>query len=105
MKFIFKGKVKESRYTDGTLARRYISVPVVARHHLDMNEARQHPKYGPYANSVIFAGMVKSALCKAGIRKDCTGKLWVELPPIAELPPAVTVDESGFLAVVTVDIG
>ena len=96
----FKAK-PESIYTpDGTaVAYRVIHVPVLARRHCDMNAFRRHPKYGGLANSDLFAGVL------AKIRRDvfeCT-----DYRPFFRLdktPTGVTVDESGFLAVVSVDV-
>jgi hypothetical protein len=61
-----------------------------------MSAARQHPKYGAYANSDLFAGML------ARIRRDVlNGRAYLRLN---ELPGNVTVDASGFLACVTIEV-
>jgi hypothetical protein len=104
MKVTFRAKVKECYFTDGTLARRYIKVPKVTSAHYDVSEARIHPRYGNMANWDGFPSVVQGAMLKSGVRKDAAG-MWVELGPVAELPAGITVDETGFLAVVTVDIG
>ena len=96
----FKAK-PESVYTpDGSaVAYRIIHVPVLARRHCDMNAFRRHPKYGGLANSDLFAGVL------AKLRRDIFGvtdyRPWFRLD---QVPAGVTVDESGFLAVVSVDV-
>ena len=88
----FKGKVKSAYYVDDTLAYRYIAVPALTRTHCDMAAFRSHPKYGAYANSDLFPGMLK------GIRANVFAGDKLKLDAI---PEGVTVDTSGFLATVT----
>ena len=104
MKISFKAKIKTSRWDDNTIARRYLKFPALTQAHYSQSEARAHPKYGNLANWDGFPSILRSAACKAGVRKNAAG-CWIELPPTAELPPTITVDETGFLALVTVDIG
>lgn len=94
-KIEFKGKVKKMEYADGTFAYEYISVPMLDRKHCDMQEFRIHSKYGVVANSDLFKSVLN------GIRKEKfpNGKLYLN-----KIPSGVTVDTSGFLAVVSIDV-
>ena len=66
----------------------YIAVPVFIAD-VDMNAARQQPKYGAYANSDMFPGML--AKIRSGI---VGGALGLRMDRI---PPNVTVDPQGSL--------
>lgn len=74
-----------------------IKLPVLTRNHCDMNAFRTHPKHGSYANSDLFPAML------ARIKSEVfgQGKLFLRLDSI---PENVSVDTSGFLAVVTITI-
>lgn len=87
----FKGKVETLQYVDGSIASVRIKVPTLERRHCNMNAFRQHPKYGAYANSNLFPAML------AQIKRERLGD-FIKLDAI---PEGVTVDQSGFLAVVT----
>lgn len=91
-KIQFKGKVQTMFNVDDTVSYRYIQVPELDRKHCDINAFRKHPKYGPYANSDLFKGMLKR------IRSERFGGVFLKLNCV---PDGVNVDESGFLAVVT----
>lgn len=96
----FKAKVKT--IGTGADACRYIAVPILTRSHCDMPAFRAHPKYGAIANSDIFAGAL--AGIRAGLLsvKDFRrGGIGMRLD---RLPENVTVNESGFLARVTVTV-
>jgi hypothetical protein len=96
MKIQFKSKMQAVYNMDDTVAYQYVAVPTFKRSHVDMNAARNHPKYGSYANSDMFPGML------ARIRKDLIqGSLGIRMD---RLPDNVTVDTSGFLANVTIDV-
>ena len=95
MRITFKGKVRRTVNADGTLAYEYIKVPALTVKHCDMDAARRHPKYGPLANSTLFPGQL------AGIKRRHFPKGEVRLN---DLPDGVTVDTSGFFAVVTLDV-
>mgnify|MGYP000143173177 FL=1 len=104
---VFRGKVQEMYYSDGTLAARYIRVPnLVRRHVADMGAARQSRKFGGYANSDMFPSMIRRAAEAAGCRDYGSYKgsrgLCVDLHK--PLPDSIRVDESGFLATVTIDV-
>jgi hypothetical protein len=55
----FRGKVERLLNMDGTLCYSYIRVPALDRKHCDMHAFRTHPKFGGYANSDLFVGMLK----------------------------------------------
>jgi hypothetical protein len=96
MRIQFKAKIQEVLNMDDTVAYQYVSVPVLKRSHVDMNAARNHPKYGGYANSDMFPGML------ARIRSDLIkGSLGLRMD---RLPENVVVDTSGFLANVTIEV-
>ncbi len=100
---VFRGKIQEMRYTDGTLAARYIRVPNLERRHVaDMGAARQSRKFGGYANSDMFPSMIRRAAESAGCRDYGNGAMRVDLQK--PLPESIHVDDSGFLATVTIDV-
>ena len=100
MQITFKGKVRTVYNPDETEAWKYIQVPVFTSAHVDMNAARRHPRYGGLANSTLFPNALKR------IRTDKFGK--ENGYPLAlrldRIPDGVTVDTSGFLAVVTFEV-
>jgi hypothetical protein len=91
----FKGKVKTLHNMDNSVAYEYISVPEFERKHCDMSAFRRHAKYGAYANSDLFKGMLSK------IRREvfCGSPL-----KLNAVPDGVCVDTGGFLAVVTLDV-
>lgn len=92
----FKCKVQTMYNMDNTVAYEYLQVPELDRKHCDMGAFRMHGKYGSYANSDLFKGMLKR------IREDTFGgKNMIRLDAI---PDHVKVDLTGFLAVVTFDV-
>jgi hypothetical protein len=96
MKITFRTKVQTMHDMDDVPLYDYIAVPEFKRSHVDMAAARSHPKYGGYANSDLFPGML------ARIRRDVlNGRAYLRLN---ELPGNVTVDASGFLARVTIEV-
>lgn len=90
--FTFKAKAEP---VDTQSGRHYalIRVPRPTRRHVDMVEARRSKKFGPYANSDLFPGMLARALRDAGVGM---------VLETDRLPPNVRVCLGGFLAVVTV---
>lgn len=92
----FKGKVREMRCADNSLAYRYVAIPELGRQHCDMAAFRSHPKYRDYANSDLFHGIL--ARIKAKVFGP-SNRL-----KLNAIPDGVDVDESGFLAVVTLDV-
>jgi hypothetical protein len=90
----FKAKVETLQYVDGTVASVRIKVPELARKHCNMAAFRSHPKYGSYANSDLFPAML------ARIKRERLG----EFIKLDAIPEGVSVDTSGFLAVVTFSV-
>lgn len=93
---VFKGKVKPLYWANDELAYEYIAIPELDRKHCNMAAFRNHPKYGAYANSDLFKGIL------AGIKRDLFGNRTTLR--LDEIPEGVTVDTSGFLAIVTITV-
>ena len=74
---------------------RYVKIPTLKKSHCDMAYFRRHRKFGSYANSNLFLPILNRELKVNGI----DGRL-----ELNRLPPCVTVDSSGFLAVVEIEI-
>jgi hypothetical protein len=94
-KITFKAKLKTMYNMDDSIAYQYVAVPTLKRSHCDMSAFRQHKKYGNYANSDLFEGMLSH------IRKNTFNNGIIKLD---DVPESVTVDTSGFLAVVSFDV-
>ena len=90
----FKAKPETIYNMDGTVAYRRVKVPTLARSHCDMHAFRSHKKYGSYANSDLFPGMLKR------IKAERTGG-YIRLDRV---PDGVTVDVSGYLACVSFEV-
>jgi len=91
----FKAKI-QSVYRGDSIAYEYVSVPELTRKHCNMHEFRLHPKLGAYANSDLFAAMLRR------IRSELLrGKIGLQLN---DLPDNVKIDTSKLLAVVTVTV-
>jgi len=98
----FRTKVQRPTYADGTPARPYVTLPSPERRHVDdMHNARMSRKYGPYANSDLFPGMLRRIV--ASVAKP-VGETSFRLHLDEPLPPGVTVDTGGFLAVVSIAV-
>lgn len=95
-KVTFKAKAETIRYADDSLAWRQIKVPKLGRKHCDMSAFRSHPKIGSFANSDMFPAILARHVKALGISE----RIRLDQP----LPEGVTIDESGFLAVVTIEI-
>ena len=96
----FKAKIQHVYNMDDTLAYSYVPVPLLTRSHCDMDAFREHPKYGPYANSNMFPGML------GRIRKDMFPDIVNGSPviKIGAIPIGVAIDVSGFLAKITITV-
>lgn len=94
-KIIFKTKLIKVYNVDDSFAFTQINVPKFSRSHLDMNEFRSHPKYGPFANSSLFESIL------VRIRKEVAPNGWLKLE---NLPETIKVDTNGFLAIVTIEV-
>lgn len=79
----FKAKVQNGR----------IKVPKLTRAHCDMNAMRAHPQLGAYANSDLFEGILHKRTRMIGTHIN-----------LESIPHFVTVDASGFLAVVSFEV-
>ena len=90
----FRGKIETVYNVDESIAWRFVKVPELARRHCDMNAMRRHPKFGGLANSDLFPNLLKR------IKADKLG----ETVRLDRIPNGVTVDTSGFLAVVSLDV-
>ncbi len=93
----FKGKVQDMLYSGETVpSYQYIKIPTLDRKHCDMSAFRNHPRYGGLANSDLFNS------CLARIKRDIFGTS--DLLKLNNIPANVTVDMSGFLAIVTIEV-
>ena len=98
----FRAKVHTNHYSDGSAAARFIRVPKLGvRHVADMGAARASRKFGMYANSDLFPSMISRAAESVGCRR-VGDYLCVDL--LANVPPEIVVDESGFLANVRISV-
>jgi hypothetical protein len=92
----FKAKPRAVYNHDETLAYTYLDVPQFTRKHCDLDAFRRHPRYGGFANSDLFPGILNR------IRRETFGSP-AQLR-LDRIPPGVTVDDSGFLAIVTLSV-
>lgn len=86
MQIAFKAKVRTMFHMDDTPAYRYVDVPTLKRHHVDMQAARRHPTYQGIANSDLFPNAL--ARIRQGLAPS--GRLRLDA-----LPEGVTVRELG----------
>jgi hypothetical protein len=91
----YRAKIETIYNADDTPAWRWVKVPKIERRHCDMAAFRNHARYGSYANSDMFGNMLARALKDAGVK---------EYIKLHELPACVTVDDSGLLAKVTINL-
>lgn len=91
----FKAKVQTMYNMDDTEAYKFISVPQFKTSHADRESFRKHPKYSGLVNSDLFQNVLSR------IRRDTIKNDMVRLD---QLPANVSVDASGFLAVVTITV-
>ena len=90
----FKAKAEPFQYAGETEPRYMrVKVPMLDRKHCDMAAFRKHPKYGAYANSDLFKGMLSR------IKADRLGN-YVNL---SNVPEGVEIAE-GYLVTVTVTV-
>jgi hypothetical protein len=90
----FRAKPETIYNMDDTVAYRRVKVPELRRGHCDMPAFRRHPRYGGLANSDLFPNVL------ARIRRDHLG----EYIRLDNIPAGVRVDDSGFLAAVSIDV-
>jgi hypothetical protein len=91
----FKAKVETIYNPDDTPTWRWVKVPALDRKHCDMSAFRSHPKFGAYANSDLFKNLIARELKSLGVK---------EYIKLHELPSCVTIDDSGYLARVTINV-
>jgi len=98
----FKAKIKErycyhtALFSDAPVVVREIKVPAIKRHHCDMHVFRcESHKYGALANSDLFPAALRRGLAECGIG---------EYIRLDTLPECVQVDDSGFLALVSINL-
>jgi hypothetical protein len=75
-----------------------VVVPTLKRSHCDMAAFRSHAKYGMFTNSDLFPSVL------ARIRRDLIGSDSRNYIRLDSLPTNVSVDLSGFLAVITITV-
>ena len=90
----FKAKIKTVYSVHGDVLYTYLKVPVFNIRHCDMPAFRQHKKYGSYANSTLFPGMLSR------IRNEYFPRGVLRLDNI---PDGVEV-ASGFLTTVEINV-
>lgn len=96
-KITFKAKAFDVFYADDTLAYRAVKVPAAfTRSHCDMAAFRSHAKFGGIANSDLFPNAL------ARIRRDMFGVR--DAIRLDQIPAGVSIDTSGFLAIVSFDV-
>lgn len=94
----FKAKIETWYCTDDKKESvKRIKFPKLTTSHCDMNKFRSHKKYGSYANSDIFPAMLQR------IKTKIMGE-YNEYLKLEALPKGVTIDDSGFLAVVNINL-
>lgn len=94
----FRQKPEAIVNMDGTHAYDRVRIPVkIERRHCDMHAFRMHPKIGPYANSDFFPSVLARSLKEIGL--EAGGYIRLD-----RVPAGVSVDTSGFLAKVTIEI-
>lgn len=89
----FRAKIETILNPDMTVAYRRIKVPTITKNHCDMNTFQTHPRLCSYTNSNMFESLVRRELDRQGL----TGYIRLD-----NLRPNVTVDETAFLAIVTI---
>lgn len=94
----YKAKVENVYNMDETLAYQIVKVPAkITSAHYSREDWRKHPKFGSYVNSDLFPNLVSRQLSLLNVKLGTNIRL-------DRLPDAVTVDTTGFLAVVTINV-
>jgi hypothetical protein len=88
----FKTKIQKATWSDFD----YITIPKLTKSHCNMSEFRQHKKYGSYANSNMFEGML------ARIKRELLGDS--NMLRLDQLPNNVAINTNGFFATITIKI-
>lgn len=93
LKIQFKAKQRTVHNMDNSIHYVKIDVPKITRNHCDMHAFRVSRRFGGYANSDLFLGMIRGELKRLGIG---------EIVKLDNVPDSMTVDGTGFLSVVTI---
>jgi hypothetical protein len=92
----FKTKLQTIEFCDGTPKREFYNVPAFTRNHCQNLQAfRTSKRFGAYANSDFFPGILRGAVRALGIGS----RLYLNA-----VPDTVTINNRGFLAVVTIEL-
>lgn len=94
-KITFKAKIETIYNMDETVAWRQIKVPKIQRRHCDAHAFRIHPIFRSYFNSDLFDNVIARQLKLAEIK---------EYIRLDRIPACVQIDETTFLATVTIDL-
>lgn len=98
-KIQFKAKIEKWYTTDDEKnCVKRIKFPKLSTSHCDMNLFRTHKKYGSYANSDLFSGILQR------IKEKILGSNHDQYLKLEALPKGVTVDDSGYLAIVNINV-
>jgi hypothetical protein len=94
----FKAKIHTMYFAgEEAPAYNYVRIPTLTVNHCQpMHDFRVHPKYGCYANSDLFPQILK------GIKESVFGTS--NTLKMNNIPDGVTVDTSGFLAIVSFEV-
>lgn len=93
----FKAKAQIVYNQDNAPIYKVVRVPRFQRSHCDMAAFRTHPKYGGFANSDLFPGIL------GRIRRDVFGRD-ADYLRLDQVPDGVTVADTGFMVDVTVEV-
>ncbi len=94
----FKAKLQQMLNPDKTPAYMFVKVPArPGRQHCNMCEFRTHKQFRDFANSDVFPSMLIRALSNIGVKPG-------SLLRLDKAPEHVSIDTSGFLAVVTINL-
>lgn len=91
----FRGKIESVYNPDDSLAWRYIKIPKIERRHCDMESFRRDSRFGGYVNSDLFGALLSRQFKERGIKETIR---------LDKIPDCVAIDESGFLARVTISL-
>jgi hypothetical protein len=92
----FKAKPVELFNPDGELVTHMVKIPELTRSHCNAAAFRTHPRWRGLANSDLLPAVLRR------LRGAAFGR-HTEWLRFDQVPPGVTVDSSGFLAVVSID--
>lgn len=101
IEFVAKTKTVETVY--GDLAYSYVKIPDLCRRHCDMRSFHRHNKFNMYTNSDLFNGLINREVRKIS-KRFWTGNRESYMFVVGEEPENVTIDSSGFLAKVRIEL-